>query len=111
MLLFTDVSPTSVNVTWPAWDHDIDLGSGPVVGYQIDIKEAEENEFRNISVGMSRSYLFENLIENTEYSFRVIIFRDHETHGQGPPSNEQKHTIVPRRKYYFSNDTLKIMYI
>ncbi|KAJ8029104.1 Receptor-type tyrosine-protein phosphatase F [Holothuria leucospilota] len=100
VISFTEVTPTSINVTWPAWDNETDVGSGPISGYSIQIKEARETQFRSFSVGKRLSYLFENLTENTEYDFRVVIFRDHVTHGEGPPSFAQRQRTLPRLSYF-----------
>ncbi|KAJ8047673.1 Fibronectin type III domain-containing protein 3B [Holothuria leucospilota] len=104
---FSDVTPTSINVSWPAWDQETDVGSGPISEYEIQIREAGETDFRAISVGTSLYYLFQNLTEDTEYEFRVVIFRDHATHGKGPPSSVQNQRTLPKPPSYGENMSIE----
>ncbi|KAJ8029710.1 Tyrosine-protein phosphatase Lar [Holothuria leucospilota] len=99
-LVFSDVTPTSITVTWPAWDEEADLGYGPVGGYKILMKEQEQTEFDEVAVGVSLSHHFENLKEDTKYDFRVVIVRSHLT-GEGPPSTiqTQKTTVKEPPSY------------
>lgn len=98
VLSFSDVTPNSINVTWPTWNQDNDVGSGPISEYQILIREAGQTQFSVFSAGMNLSYIFENLRENTEYEFCVVVFRNHATHGEGTPSNLQTQRTLPRGK-------------
>ncbi|KAJ8029107.1 Titin [Holothuria leucospilota] len=106
VILFTDVTPTSINVSWPAWNQDTDVGSGPISKYQIEIRKEGESQFRVISAGKSLTYLFENLTENTDYEFRLVVFRNHTTHGEGPPSNIQIQRTLPRPPFYKTNNVI-----
>ena len=98
MISFTDVTPTSISVAWPAWKKDSDVGSGPICEYQIEIRSAGQNEFRVMSVGTNLTYRFGNLNESTDYEFRLVVFRNHSTHGEGPPSEVKRKRTLPQRK-------------
>lgn len=86
---FHDVTPTSINVTWRAWDEALDNGHGPIVGYRIKIREAGEGTFVAVPKGMQLSHRFENLTENTQYEFQITVIRDH-PFGEGRPSDIQR---------------------
>ncbi|XP_071845108.1 receptor-type tyrosine-protein phosphatase F-like [Apostichopus japonicus] len=90
-LSFSDVTPTSITVTWPAWDETVDHGHGPIVEYRIQIRGPGEEDFTEIPKGRQLFHQFNDLIENTEYEFRIRIIRDH-PFGDGSPSNVQTRT-------------------
>ena len=102
VISFTDVTPTSISVAWPAWKQASDVGSGPISEYQIGIREPGRTQFLVVSVGTNLTYRFENLNESTDYAFRLVVFRNHSTHGEGPPSNVQTQRTLPRRKFTLS---------
>ncbi|KAJ8029705.1 Receptor-type tyrosine-protein phosphatase F [Holothuria leucospilota] len=106
-LQFLDVTPTSIRVTWPAWDEEIDAGSGPIVEYKVQNREHGDDNYTEISVGLALSYQFVNLAEDTVYEFRLVIVRDHETQGEGPPSGIQTQKTPPKQPPSYSQSRME----
>lgn len=94
-LLFSDITPTSITVTWPAWDESVDAGYGPIVGYKINIRKTGEGDFMQVPTSYQLSHQFNDLEENTEYEFQLIVVRDH-PFGSGRSSNFQKQMTSDR---------------
>lgn len=65
-----------------------DDGLGPVVEYNIQMKEKGWDNFQKVPVCSDLSYHFVNLTEDTEYEFRVVIVGINPTR-EGPPSEIQ----------------------
>ncbi|PIK61575.1 putative twitchin-like [Apostichopus japonicus] len=94
-LTFSDVTPTSITVTWPAWNEAIDHGYGPILEYRIQIRGQGEDEFNEVPKGGQLSHQFNDLNETTDYEFRVRIIRDH-PFGDGPTSEVQTQNTSTR---------------
>ncbi|PIK52615.1 hypothetical protein BSL78_10496 [Apostichopus japonicus] len=46
MLTLSDVTSTSITVSWPAWNHESDTGDGPIIDYRIQYRrDRNDREF------------------------------------------------------------------
>ncbi|KAJ8039810.1 Receptor-type tyrosine-protein phosphatase T [Holothuria leucospilota] len=95
VLVFSEVSSTSMIVTWPAWRQGIDVGDGPVTSYIIRFRKRELGSvFTSINKDLTLTHTFENFEEDTIYEFRVAIVGPNNV--TGPPSTIQyQRTLCP----------------
>ena len=85
-----EVSPMSCRVKWQPSDDD---GGSPLLGYFVETSEDHENWTRvNKDVSTDEELILNNLVENREYSARVIA---HNIVGSSTPSMAPT-TFVPK---------------
>ncbi|PIK33348.1 putative angiopoietin-1 receptor-like, partial [Apostichopus japonicus] len=79
-----DVTSTSIDIRWAAWEEEIDVGDPPLVGYVVHIKEASSTLWTNRSVIInSLEYRLIHLEHDTNYTVSVSAVREGEM-GEGP---------------------------
>ncbi|PIK44639.1 putative receptor-type tyrosine-protein phosphatase alpha-like isoform X1 [Apostichopus japonicus] len=79
-----DITNTSMDIRWMAWDEEIDVGDPPLVGYVVHIKGASSTLWNNRSVMInSLEYRLIHLEHDTNYTVSVSAVREGEK-GEGP---------------------------
>ncbi|XP_071852125.1 uncharacterized protein [Apostichopus japonicus] len=74
VLLSSNVTPTTIELSWRAWNEDTDHGDGPVVNYQIKLGvDGMENELLSNS---TLSYQFDDLWPDTDYRIMIAVVRE-----------------------------------
>ncbi|XP_071851983.1 receptor-type tyrosine-protein phosphatase mu-like isoform X2 [Apostichopus japonicus] len=74
VLLSWNVTPTTIELFWRAWNEDIDRGHGPVVNYRIKLGEdGMENELLSNS---TLSYQFDDLLPDNDYTIMIAVVRE-----------------------------------
>ncbi|XP_071811257.1 receptor-type tyrosine-protein phosphatase mu-like isoform X6 [Apostichopus japonicus] len=89
VLVFTDVTSTSITVSWPPWDDKMDPGDGPIIDYRIQYQQKGADNFMKIKRGLNLSHQLTGLQMDTLYEFKIILVREGQG-GEGAPSNIQR---------------------
>ncbi|XP_071839785.1 receptor-type tyrosine-protein phosphatase kappa-like, partial [Apostichopus japonicus] len=89
VLIFTDVTSTSITVSWRPWDDKMDPGDGPIIDYRIQYQQTAADNFIEIKEGLNLSHQLTGLQIDTLYEFKIILVREGRG-GKGAPSNTQR---------------------
>ncbi|PIK44886.1 hypothetical protein BSL78_18271 [Apostichopus japonicus] len=102
VLNFSDVTSTSITVSWPAWNHETDIGDGPIIDYRIQYQEeGMTKSFMEVKKGGGLSHQFTGLQPDTQYEFRIVLVREGQG-GEGAPSNTQRQRTLCQGKSLIS---------
>ncbi|XP_071811261.1 receptor-type tyrosine-protein phosphatase mu-like isoform X2 [Apostichopus japonicus] len=106
VLAFSDVYTTSITVSWPAWNHEMDIGDGPIIDYKIQYREEGTTEsFMEVRRGGGLSHQFTGLQPDTQYEFMIVLAREGQG-GEGAPSNTQRQRTLCQVPYPPGNVTV-----
>lgn len=100
VLNISRVTPTSLNVSWPAWEKGRDPGDVPITGYKLYWSQLNDGPFDVLNEGEEHSYYVENLEPATYYYFKLAVIREGD-HGEGQSSATQKKRTCSGRCYTF----------
>ncbi|XP_071852114.1 uncharacterized protein [Apostichopus japonicus] len=76
VLLSSKVTPTTIELSWRAWNEDTDHGEGPVGNYLLGIKLGEDGWENELLSNSTLSYQFEDRLPDTAYIIMISVDRE-----------------------------------
>lgn len=71
-LLFSDITSSAATVSWPAWNESVDRGTGPVTGYRLLYRVANESHWETRDTDELSTRLI-HLQDHTSYEVSILL--------------------------------------